>query len=357
MAEKNTIASDFNSTNLFGFLYKNRKTIFIVGLAAAIISSVVSLLMEDKFKSSVILFPTTTSSISKSLMSEVPLSSKHDIMQFGEEEDAEQMLQVLNSDEIRNKIIEKYDLMNHYKIDTLSKSKYTNLIKEFEGNISFKRTEFMSVKIEVLDKDPQIAANIANDIAALVDTVKNRMQKERAMQGFRIIEQELSNIQAEIKFKEDSLKVLRSLGIIDYATQSEMLGEQYAIAVAKDNKAAMKALEKQLDLLANYGGASIGLGDDLELDRKQLRLIKTKYDEVKVDAEQNITHMFIVNHAVPAEKKSYPVRSLIVIVSVLSAMLASVILIVLLESVNSARKQLKVKIIKDSAPVIETAAN
>jgi hypothetical protein len=343
--------TDFNSTNLLGFIYQNRKIILIVGFAAVIISSIVSLLMEEKFKSTVVLFPSTSGSISRTLMNEN--TSKHDITQFGEEEDAEQMLQILNSDEIRNKIVEKYNLMEHYKIDTSSKFKYTALMKEFESNISFKRTEFMSVKIEVLDKDPQIAASIGNDIAALVDTVKNRMQKERAMQGFKIIEQELKNIQAEIKIKEDSLNALRDLGIIDYTSQSEMFGEQYAIAVSKDNKPAIKAIEEKLNILARYGGASIGLSDDLELDRKQLRLIKTKYDEAKVDAEQNITHMFIVNRAVPAEKKSYPVRWLIVVVSTLSAMLASVIVIVLLESFSGAKKQMKVNVIKQGAAVLE----
>jgi capsular polysaccharide biosynthesis protein len=314
-------------------------------------------LMEEKFKSTVVLFPSTTSSISKSLMAENPLSSKHDIMQFGEEEDAEQMLQILNSDEIRDRIIQKYELMKHYKIDTTSKFKNTKLVKEFEDNISFKLTEFMSIKIDVLDTDPVMAANIANDIAALVDTVKNRMQKERAMQGFKIIEQELRSITAEIREKEDSLNVLRSLGVIDYLSQSEMYGEQYAIAVAKNDKSAMRALEERLDILAKYGGASIGLLDDLELDRKQLRLIKTKFDEAKVDAEQNITHTFIVNRAVPAEKKTYPVRWLIVVVSTFSAMFSAVILIVLLESINNTRKQLHVEIIKDKAPVIEASVN
>jgi capsular polysaccharide biosynthesis protein len=357
MPEINKLSTDFNSINLLAFLYKKRKVILIVGLAAAILSSIVSLTMEEKFKSTVILFPSTTSSISKSLMAENPLSSKHDIMQFGEEEDAEQMLQILNSDEIRNKIVEKYNLMEHYKIPQDDKYKYTRLAQEFQSNISFKRTEFMSVKIEVLDKDPMTAANIANDIAALVDTVKNRMQKERALQGFRIIEQELHNAMGDIRAKEDSLKALRDMGIIDYVSQSEKYTEQYAIAVSKDNKPAIKALEERLDILAKYGGASLAIKEELEHDRKQLRVIKTKYDESKVDAEQNITHMFIVNRAVPAEKKSYPVRWLIVVVSTLSAMFASIIAIVILESINSAKATLAVTIVKDTAPVIETSVN
>jgi capsular polysaccharide biosynthesis protein len=55
----------------------------------------------------------------------------------------------------------------------------TEALQEYESNITFKRTEYMAVKISVLDKDPQLAADIANTIAALLDSVKNDMQKER----------------------------------------------------------------------------------------------------------------------------------------------------------------------------------
>jgi uncharacterized protein involved in exopolysaccharide biosynthesis len=341
MSDSKENVADFNTLNVVGFLYRKRKISLYIGIAAAIISGVVSLIITPKFKSTVILFPSTTSSISKALLAENPTSAKADIMQFGEEEDAEQLLQILNSDEIRNKIIDKYDLMRHYKIDTTSEYKHTELMEEFNDNISFKRTEFMSVKIEVLDSDPVIAANIANDIAALLDTVKNRMQKERAMQGFRIVEQELKNIFNEIKAKEDTLNMLRTLGIIDYVSQSEKYGEQYALAVAKNNIPAMRALEEKLEILGKYGGRYIAISEELEHDRKQLRLVKTKYDEAKVDAEQNITHAFIVNHAVPAEKKAYPIRWLIVVVSTLSAIFLGNLLIIIFEAFNRLKDDVK----------------
>ena len=40
-----------------------------------------------------------------------------DFLEFGEEEEAEQMIQILRSDEIRHHVIGKFDLMNHYQID------------------------------------------------------------------------------------------------------------------------------------------------------------------------------------------------------------------------------------------------
>jgi capsular polysaccharide biosynthesis protein len=99
-------------------------------------------------------------------------SSNTDLLEFGQEEQAEQLLQILYSYEIKMRIIKKYNLLKHYDIDSTSKYKMTRLFSQFKNNITFRRNEFMAVEINVLDKDPQYAADIANDIAALVDTEK-----------------------------------------------------------------------------------------------------------------------------------------------------------------------------------------
>ena len=109
-------STNLNSESLLILLYSWRKPLIIVAIIAIVLSSIASLIIENKYKSIVVLFPTTTSSISKALLSETN-SGKEDILRFGEEEEVEQMLQILNSDEIRDKIVEKYDLANHYDID------------------------------------------------------------------------------------------------------------------------------------------------------------------------------------------------------------------------------------------------
>jgi capsular polysaccharide biosynthesis protein len=181
MTENKMESLEISSINLLEFIFKRRKELFIIGLIAAVISAIASFVITPKFKSTVIMFPTQTSSISKALLAEN--SGKDDILKFGEEEEAEQMLQILNSDQIQAKVCEKFNLLDHYNIDKSDPFKYTKLYDEFKENISYERTEFMSVKIEVLDKDPQLAANICNTISELMDSVKNGMQKERAEAG------------------------------------------------------------------------------------------------------------------------------------------------------------------------------
>lgn len=333
MAEKNSEGFDFDSSNLILFLFKWRKPLIIVSLAAALSAVVFSFpyFIPPKYKSTVILFPTSTASVSKSLLAKNAVT-KQDLLEFGEEEQAEQMIQILNSDEIRAKVVDKYNLMQHYDIDTASKYKYTKLYKEYESNISFKRTEFMSVKIDVYDTDPQLASDIANDIAMLLDSTKNRMQKERAYKAMKIAEDEYFSMKKYVKSLEDSLNTLREMGINDYESQAERLTEYYAKSILEGKSTATKQLEQQLKILSQYGGAYVSIRDMLEYEKEQLSHLRAKYQEAKVDAEQVLPHKFVVNNAFPAEKKSYPVRWLIVLVSTFSAFLLTILVIVAIEN-------------------------
>lgn len=340
MTEEVKKGMDFNSSNLLLFIVRWKRPLGIVTVLAMLASIIFSspVFIPPKYESTVIMFPTSTASVSKSLLSQNP-QGKQDLLQFGEEEQAEQLLQILNSDEIRSRVVAKYDLMNHYQIDTSAQYKYTELFKEYESNIKFKRTEFQSVRVDVLDTDPIMAANIANDIAALVDSVKNRMQQERAHKAMVIAETEYFGMRDYVQELEDSLNSLRAMGINDYESMSERFTEYYAKAILEGNQRAMNKLEEQLGTLSKYGGAYVSIRDILEHEKKQLSHLRVKYKEAKVDAEQTLPHKFIVNNAVPAEKKSYPVRWLIVMVTTVSAFLFSLLTIIAVENFRNLSPQ------------------
>lgn len=333
---------EFSSVKLIGFIVKWWKPIFIVTFSAGVISLAASFLIKNKYQSTVIMFPSTTHSISKALI-DVNGVSKADLLEFGMEEDADQMVQILNSDEIFQRIVQKFDLMKHYDIDPEGKEAFTKLRKEYEGNISFKRTEYLSVRVDVMDTDPQMAADIANTIAAQLDTVKNRMQKERAIEGLYIVQTEFNEQAAFIKSMEDSLKAIRMKGINDYESQAEVLNKEYATALARGDQRAIKALEEKLAILSEYGGEYVALKEGLELYREQLSLLKVKLKEATVDATQPISHKFVVNHAYKAEKKTYPKRLYIAIFSSLAAFLLSLFVIIGLENWRTYRASLIVE--------------
>ena len=251
------------------------------------------------------------------------------------------MLQILNSNRIREKIISRFNLSEHYRMAIGGKFSQTRLYDRYNSNITFRRTEYMAVKISVLDKDPQMAADIADEIAALLDTVKNDMQKERAMKGFKIVEAQYFSRQKELDLMEDSLTQIRQLGINDYETQSEMMNRELAKEIAKGNTRGINALENKLKILATYGGSYVSLRDALVNEKEQLSFIKSKYEEAKIDAFETLPQKFIVEKAYKAERKAYPIIWINVVLSALGALLAGMLVIFMIEKSPEFMQKLK----------------
>jgi len=332
----------FSSYGLISFIVKwwvHILVICAIGFAASI---AMSFTIKNMYKSTVVFYPTTTNSISKVLL-DVSGTSRQDFLEFGEEEEAEQCLQILQSDEIREWVIRQYDLYKHYKINPESQYAKTRMYKRFGSNVNFRRTEYNSVEISVLDEDPVVASNIANDIAAQMDSVKNRIQKERAREGFRIVEAEYNRLNTEIELMTDSLDRIRAMGVNDYISMAEVLNDAYAQAIAKSgpNSSAAKSIREQLDLVSKYGGAYVELSENLELYLKQRADVKVKYDEAKVDAEQFVPQKMVVNYAFPADKKTYPKRSMIVLGGTFATFCMTVFFLIGLENWRRYKNELK----------------
>ncbi len=324
----------FSSVNLMAFLFKWKGPILIVTLLAAGVSVIVSLMLQDKYETSVILFPTDTSSISEPLLGKGP-----DAMRFGEEEDTERLLEVLNSNAVRDRIIEKHDLFDHYGISREKPNPRARIERAYKNNVSFKRTKYGAVKIEVIDKDPEKAASIANDIAALLDSTQNRMQNERARKGLNIVRGEYRALRDRIRTLEDSLNEIRQKGVHDYESQSEVWNEQLAIAIRENNTRARRTLEAEFDTLAMYGSEYLSLQEELETAHERLGLLYNKYQEAKVNTTRSMPHKFVLDRATPPDKAAYPIRWLIVAGSTIAAFLLSIFLILLMEQVKVLRQK------------------
>ena len=314
--------NQYSSKYLCRLLMDYRRPIFIILAVAALCAIIFSApyFITPLYKSTTVVYPTSSNSTSKVLISTTYQSEK-DIMNFGEDEQTEQMLQVMNSNRVRDKVISRFNLMEHYNIKPGSKYPYTKLNKLYDARIKFRRTEYNAVRITVLDSDPALAAQMANDIAEIFDSTMNQIQKEVSVKAFRLVEDEYNTLCAEMAQLEDSLNTLRHLGVFDYESQVEMLTQQMAVELGKGNTQGIKNIQEKLDILAEYGGASYAINERLDNDRLQLSLVKSKYEEAKMDATQDIPRKFVVTSAYQAERKSYPVRWIIVVVTVLSTFL------------------------------------
>ena len=321
---------DKDRQNLILFIWKKRKTIFIACSIAVVMSTVVSFLITPLYLSSAIVFPAATSTVSFSEQRNAKASS----MDFGEEEQAEQLVQILQSSRIRDRIITQFDLMKHYNIDANDQNKYFKLMKEYEGHISFTSTRYGSIQIDVLDEKPELAAEIANKIVDLIDTVKNNMVAERTIPAYEINKRKKDLLDQDLKNVLTQLDTLGDQGVVSLEGRTNLF-QAYIEAKSSDDRIFLK---KQIDVNLKYGAKFDGL--EQVRDEKIIKLEKflDSYEQAESDAYTNFTHKFVVEKAVVADKKDKPKRMIIVLLSTLGTFLFTIFGLLIYEKYKELKK-------------------
>lgn len=327
---ENTADFQDESQNLLLFIWRKRKIIIILTGVAFVASIVISIFLTPLYKSTAIVFPTATSTVSFSEQRNAKASS----MDFGEEEQAEQLLQILQSSRIRNRIVERFDLFNHYDISADDENRYFKLGQEYSGHIQFSRTKYGSISISVLDKEPKLAAEIANKIVDLIDTVKNNMVKERTIPAFDINSRKRSMLETEINGILVELDNLSAMGVVSGEGRANLYQ-----AYNESKGAADKAFVKNQIKVNITNGARF---DGLEILRDEritkLTKFEDSYEQSESDANANFNHKFIVEPAVVADKKAKPKRMIIVLLATMGAFFFVVFALLVQDRIAKLRK-------------------
>lgn len=330
----------FQSFNLLVFFYKWRKPIILMCLLAGIAGVIASFTIQEKYKSTVEFFAVPQVSLGSQITEEV---INDDILEFGDKDVAEQMLQLLNSEQIKSTIINKYNLWKHYDIPQNEPGARTIMGETYDENISSRLTKYTSISVQVLDHSPDTAALIANDVVAYLDTVSARLRNDLAAKAYDYAVQGYNLLLKEKDEIEKGLNDLRDKGVYDYTTQLEGINEQYATAINEGRSRQAEILKKQMEELSQYGVQFIRLEKLLEnvIDREDR--FKKNIERFGIDMNSKISASQIVNSASVPDKKAYPVRWLICVMSVLSAFVFTVIILLVWENVSALRKQGKIQ--------------
>ncbi|PWH81557.1 Wzz/FepE/Etk N-terminal domain-containing protein [Brumimicrobium oceani] len=322
--------SDQNTNELLVFTFKNRKILFFTGLIAGIASIIVSLLLPVLYESNAIVFPTATSTVSFNAQSNAKASS----MDFGEEENAEQLIQILQSSPLRNRIIEKFDLAKVYDIDPKADGYYHKLGKAYESHIHFERTRFGSINISVLDESPQLAADIANKIVQLIDTVKNDLIKERTIPAFEINKRKLEQLKLSQENLNREMDSLSQLGVIDALSRSSLFAALNESKTAEDKE----FFKNQIEVNLKYGARYDALSDLREFRIEKMTDQEVSYEQAESDAIENFNHKFVVESAVASDKKAKPKRAIIVLVFTFAALILMFIALLIRDRVKQIKQ-------------------
>jgi len=302
---------DNERQNLLLFIWKRRKVIGLFTGLAAVLAVVISFLLTPLYRSTAIVFPAATSTVSFSEQRNAKASS----MDFGEEEQAEQLVQILQSSRIRDRIVDQFDLMQHYEIDSEDKNKHFKLVKKYNNHFFFVRTRFGSIQIDVLDRDPVKAADMANKIVELVDSVKNDMVAERTLPAYEINKRKKEQMENDRDVVLKRMDSLANLGVLSLDGRSGLF-QAYVDAKNAQEKAEIK---KTIDVNAVNGTTYDGLEYLRNEKIKKLEEFMVSYEQAESDANTLFNHKFVVEKAVVADKKDKPKRMIIVLLATIGA--------------------------------------
>lgn len=313
----------FNNTNLINLLLKWRVHLAVI-LAVSIVLAVVfssPFFITPKFKSYAVLYPANVSP-------------------YSEESETEQMFQILQSQDIMDSVITRFDLSGHYKIAPDYKYYKTAMYYEYSQNVKTQKTPYDAVSIEVLDKDPEMAANIVN---AIIDYYNMKVRRLHNSKYFEVLDM-YQKLLAQKEKNIDSLKqALYDLsvqtGLLGYDQSSEEIMRGYlrtvtSGAAAQINTAEVRRLKENME---KAGGQLILLVESIKNEARTYADFKVKYEDALRFYNADMTYCNVVTHPFPADKKSYPIRWLIVAMTFILTLFFSIVVILLAENLRVMR--------------------
>lgn len=316
---------NLNGTNLVQMVWQRKFVVIGVAIVAFIASLIISLQITPLFQSTAILIPARTTQASKDVF--VPTRA-YGLTVFGEDEEVEHLLQVLSSETLRRETIAQQKLFAHYGINSTEKEAWFKVNTSFSNHISFRRSRYRTVRIEVLDYSPKKAAEIANNIVVIADSLMRESKRLVAQKALQIASKQYEEALSEYYQLSDSMSYVMSQGVLDMPNQAKELTKVYAEALASGNKNSASNLKGYMNQLAKYGGDFTRYLFEIENKSKQIVFMQESLHFLKLESAGVIPSQFVIDWAFESDKKAKPKKAVIVIASTLSAIFFAVFLLV-----------------------------
>ena len=226
----------------------------------------------------------------------------------------------MESQDIMDSVVEKFDLVKHYDIDKADKHWKTNLIGEYQDRVSISKTPYDAVRVKVMDKDPQMACDMVNEIIRLYDNKVGTLHKIKRKEAVDMLKKQLDNKSHFIdSLKQELHKITDGKDVLRYSYLSKDNSSAYFTNNGKDLDNVTDAM-LLVEFITNESNALTNIKNNYELE---LRFYNA-----------NMTFSNVVSHPFVADKKTTPVRWVIVAISGIAAFILSLLVVLGIETID-----------------------
>ncbi|MBO6576967.1 MAG: hypothetical protein JJ896_15635 [Rhodothermales bacterium] len=347
-----------------GILWNRRVLIITITGLMAVASVVISLMLPNYYRAmSRLLLPESGGGgLASAVLGNLGSAARSFLGASGG--DYVRYLAILQSRNVLSAVVEEFDLVTVYELQD-SDTPLDDAIEELADRVDFYvDNEYDFLSIEVVDRDPQRAADMANFMLQELDRVNNELASRTAGNFRQYVEMRFAESERSRGAMLDSLKAFQQrYGVFDLQAQTEAFFDQLAemrVAAIEaevqyealrsqlgDNNTAVQNMKEVVDASnRKYYAALAGREEilpvpqsdvpiavrefaDLEMRRvieeKILEFVAPVLEQARFEEQQQKEALQIVDPAVPPVRKDSPKRSIIVIAATASAFILVVL--------------------------------
>ena len=319
---------DKSNIEIFRILFFRKKHILLISCISVVLAYIFTmpLFVRPIYKSTAYIYPAN-------------------LGLYSEESQTEQMLQFLQSNDIRQYLYKKYNLAKHYKIDTLKKTHMFAYDEIYDKKVSISITKYESVEIKVEDYYPDTAKLLVNGIIEAVNWLIEKEHREKYTDDVNN-----SKIYLDLKTNEvDSAQhILDELsekyGVVDMHIQLKEAARSYY----KD----MNGNAKLTEIIANLGRHGVEFVKMSTFLDDQVR----NYSWALNDYQKHVSELrFKKSFVAMASKPTYPVvaswpkRTIVMVITGISIFVLACVYFVFIDKAKFVYQQVTSKGTKESS--------
>lgn len=275
------------------------------------------------------------------------------------------MMGILKSRLLRSQVVDRFDLQRVYKADTRE-----HAIEDLSDRLIVTTTSEGFIEVQVEDRDRQRSADMANVFMELLDDYNRRVSVEQAERTRDFVENALGENARRLLTASDALREFQEEhGAIDLPEQTRATVEAIAVLEAERTRLeirrgvlegfsqsdhmGMREIDAELREIQKKLGQFTGRGDEVppgssedgtllplasipelvvrlaDLTRDVMVLervhafLSSQLEEARIQETRDLEIIHVLDAATPPLKKSHPRRSMIVLLSVGLAFVAS----------------------------------
>lgn len=294
-------------------VWRHWHTYLLVAACAALLSAIFTgpAFITPRYRSEAVVYPVNLNS-------------------YSVETHADQLLQLLQSNAIRDSVIARFGLAGHYGVDTAKVGGRALLNDIWHQRVQIEKTRYESVELRVEDEDPRTARDLVAEVLHQGDLLARRLQRGNTAELLAISRNTLERTARQLDSVEARLNILRAAnGLLDYEAQAKELTKGYMRALTERDAGAKAEVRGMLQALEEKGGEFSRLMAFGKVLQKQYGKQQAVVQQQTMDLGRELTYTDLVVRPEVTDKKIWPVRWVLVAASMMAAMVLCHVLLLL----------------------------